>query len=138
MRAGRGNDVVFGGRGDDVLWAGAGADVQYGGEGNDVFHALANDNQRDVLNCGPGNDTAYVVEHDPVTLHGCESVIRLSQADAAASGRRQRRRRLAGGRGRATRPQPGCAPYRRLACEMRPGRMTPQTRRRLSTFGRAA
>ena len=67
-----------------MLWVGAGADVQYGGEGNDVLHALANDNQRDVLGCGPGNDTAYVVEHDPVTLRGCESVIRLSQADAAA------------------------------------------------------
>jgi len=26
---------------------------------------------------------AYVIEHDPVRLHGCEQVIRLSQADAA-------------------------------------------------------
>src|SRR5712691_328111 len=81
---GSGNDVLRGGQGDDVIWNGAGADVAYGGPGNDVLQALANDNQRDVLDCGPGYDTAYVIEHDPVTLHGCEVVIRLSAADAAS------------------------------------------------------
>lgn len=84
VRGGPGNDVIYGGPGDDVLWPGAGADVQYGGQGNDVLHALANDNQRDILDCGPGFDVAYVIEHDPVTLHGCEQVIRLSPDDAAA------------------------------------------------------
>jgi hypothetical protein len=66
------------------MWAGPGADVQYGGTGNDVLHALANDNQPDVLDCGPGYDVAYVIEHDPVRLHGCEQVIRLTAAQAAA------------------------------------------------------
>jgi Ca2+-binding RTX toxin-like protein len=84
VRGGPGNDIIYGGAGDDVIWAGAGGDVQYGGTGNDVLHALANDNQRDVLDCGPGYDVAYVIEHDPVTLHGCEQVIRLSPDDAAA------------------------------------------------------
>ena len=81
-----GNDIVYGGDGNDVIWVGAGADVQYGGPGNDVLHALANDNERDVLDCGPGFDVAYIVEHDPVTLHGCEQVIRLTPAEAAAAG----------------------------------------------------
>jgi hypothetical protein len=48
------------------------------------LHALANDNQRDVLDCGPGYDVAYVIEHDPVTFHGCEQVVRLSPDQAAA------------------------------------------------------
>ena len=83
-RGGEGNDVLYGGDGNDVMWAGAGADVQYGGPGNDVLHSLANDNQRDVLDCGPGYDVAYVIEHDPVTLQGCEVVIRLTAEQAAA------------------------------------------------------
>lgn len=83
-RGGPGNDVIYGGDGNDVLWVGAGADVQYGGEGNDILHALANDNQPDVVNCGPGYDVAYVVVHDPVRLHGCEQVIRLTPEEAAA------------------------------------------------------
>ena len=84
VRGGPGNDVLYGGPGDDVLWAGAGADVQYGGDGNDVLHALANDNQRDVLDCGRGYDVAYIIVHDPVALHGCEQVIRLTPDQAAA------------------------------------------------------
>jgi Ca2+-binding RTX toxin-like protein len=63
---------------------GAGADVQYGGPGNDILHALANDNEADILDCGTGFDVAYVIEHDPVRLHGCERVIRLSPGQAAA------------------------------------------------------
>ncbi|OAI54705.1 hypothetical protein AYO48_04745 [Gaiella sp. SCGC AG-212-M14] len=50
----------------------------------DSFHALANDNTRDVMDCGPGRDVAYVIQHDPVTLRGCEQVIRLSPELAAA------------------------------------------------------
>ena len=84
IRGGPGNDVLYGGMGNDVTWPGAGADVQYAGDGNDVLHALANDNQPDILNCGPGYDVAYVIVHDPVRLRGCEQVIRLSPAEAAA------------------------------------------------------
>jgi Ca2+-binding RTX toxin-like protein len=77
--------VIYGGDGNDVLWVGAGADVQYGGPGNDILHALANDNQPDIVNCGPGYDVAYVIVHDPVRLHGCEQVIRLTPEQAAAT-----------------------------------------------------
>jgi hypothetical protein len=84
-RGGPGNDVVYGGAGNDVLWVGGGADVQYGGGGNDILHALANDNQPDIIDCGRGYDVAYVIVHDPVRLHGCEQVIRLSPDEAAAT-----------------------------------------------------
>src|SRR6476661_6625363 len=84
VRGGPGNDVIYGGEGNDVTWAGGGADVQFGGQGSDVLHALANDNTRDVMDCGPGLDVAYVIQHDPVTLRGCEQVIRLSPEQAAA------------------------------------------------------
>ena len=84
MRGGPGNDAIFGGQGNDVTWAGAGADVQNTGAGNDILHALANDNQPDILDCGPGFDVAYVITHDPARFHGCEQVVRLSPEDAAA------------------------------------------------------
>jgi RTX calcium-binding nonapeptide repeat (4 copies) len=84
LRGGPANDALYGGSGNDVIWAGAGADVQTGGTGNDILHALANDNQPDILNCGPGFDVAYVIVHDPARFHGCEQVIRLSPDQAAA------------------------------------------------------
>ena len=84
VRGGPGNDVLYGGDGNDVMWPGAGVDVQYGGDGNDILHALANDNEPDVLNCGPGYDVAYVIVHDPARFHGCEQVIRLTPEEAAA------------------------------------------------------
>ena len=79
-----GADVIYARGGNDVIWAGAGADVQSGGAGNDILHALANDNQPDILNCGPGFDVAYVIAHDPARFHRCEQVIRLSPEQAAA------------------------------------------------------
>ena len=84
IRAHAGNDVLYGGNGNDVMWPGSGVDVQYGGAGNDVLHALANDNQPDILNCGPGSDTALVIRNDPVKLRGCERIVRLSPDEAAA------------------------------------------------------
>ena len=84
VRGGPGNDVLYGAKGNDVMWPGAGADVQYGGEGNDILHALANDNQPDILNCGPGYDVAYVIVHDPARFRGCEQVIRLTPEQAAS------------------------------------------------------
>lgn len=84
VRGGPGNDVIYGGPGNDVIWPGAGADVQYGGQGNDVLHALANDNQPDILDCGPGYDVAYVIVHDPVRFRGCEQIVRLTPDQAAA------------------------------------------------------
>jgi Ca2+-binding RTX toxin-like protein len=84
VRGGPGNDVVYGGPDNDVIWPGAGADVQYAGQGNDVVHALANDNQPDILDCGPGYDVAYVIVHDPARFRGCEQIIRLTAEEAGA------------------------------------------------------
>jgi Ca2+-binding RTX toxin-like protein len=84
VRGRPGNDVLYGGAGNDVMWPGSGVDVQYGGTGNDVLHALANDNQPDILDCGPGFDTAIVIEHDPARFRGCEQIVRLSPEEAAA------------------------------------------------------
>ncbi|HZT44951.1 MAG TPA: hypothetical protein VFA24_02125 [Gaiellaceae bacterium] len=84
LRGGPGNDVLYGGDGGDVMWPGSGVDVQYGGAGNDVLHALANDNQPDIISCGPGFDTAIVIAHDPARFQGCEKIVRLSPEEAAA------------------------------------------------------
>src|SRR4051812_37350697 len=65
VRGGPGNDVIYGGEGNDVTWAGGGADVQFGGEGDDGLHALAHDNTRDVMDCGPGVGGAHGIEHHP-------------------------------------------------------------------------
>ncbi len=64
LRGGHDSDVLRGGPGDDTLWGGFGADVELGGPGNDTLYALANDNRLDVLDCGPGDDTAHVNVHE--------------------------------------------------------------------------
>lgn len=80
----QGDDVLRGGDGNDSIWAGVGADRESGGRGDDVLHALANDNRVDVLDCGPGNDVAYLnaAEHDRTI--DCETIHVRSPADAAA------------------------------------------------------
>jgi Ca2+-binding RTX toxin-like protein len=67
-----GNDVLYGGIGADTLYGGPGKDRLYGGPGNDVLRAR--DNQRDLVDCGSGRDTAYVDRLDRVS--GCERVTR--------------------------------------------------------------
>jgi Ca2+-binding RTX toxin-like protein len=89
IRGHDGGDVIYGGQGNDVVRGGPGNDVIYGGQstgdGNDILHALANDNQPDVLNCGPGYDIAFVIVHDPARFHGCEQIVRLTPEEAAAT-----------------------------------------------------
>ena len=53
-----GNDRLVGGPGDDTLDGGAGKDTLQGGAGNDVLKAK--DGARDVVDGGPGTDTATV------------------------------------------------------------------------------
>jgi Ca2+-binding RTX toxin-like protein len=67
---------VRGGDGNDRLWAGSGEDTVYGGDGDDVLHALANDNQADVLDCGAGKDVAVINAREPHDLAAanCERV----------------------------------------------------------------
>jgi Ca2+-binding RTX toxin-like protein len=76
VHAGSGADVVYGGKGNDSLWGGRGQDRLYGGPGDDVLHALADDNQRDLLDCGPGNDVAWVNVKDRglYRIVNCETV----------------------------------------------------------------
>jgi Ca2+-binding RTX toxin-like protein len=73
------NDVVSGGEGNDRLWPGKGEDIQYGGDGNDRLHALANDNQQDILDCGAGRDVAIINAREPHDLAAanCEVVRRV-------------------------------------------------------------
>jgi Ca2+-binding RTX toxin-like protein len=66
--AAQGRDVSYGEDGDDNLWALARRDVHgpndlagdtlNGGAGNDTFHTR--DGERDVVDCGPGVDTALI------------------------------------------------------------------------------
>lgn len=72
LRGGAGNDVLYGGAGNDTLIGGTGKDTIYGGPGTDTI--LAVDGQRDVVDCGPGRDTATADRKD--VLHNCEKVVR--------------------------------------------------------------
>ena len=79
-----GDDLLVGGLGDDAIWAGHGRDRESGGPGNDTLHALADDNQLDVLDCGPGDDVAYLNASERARTIGCEKIRVLSPAEAAA------------------------------------------------------
>jgi Ca2+-binding RTX toxin-like protein len=80
IHGGKGGDVLIGGWGDDVLRGadgrdelvgGPGRDRLFGGNHDDVIKAQGGD--ADFIDCGDGDDTAYV---DPVdTVTGCEQVI---------------------------------------------------------------
>lgn len=74
-----GNDTILGGGGDDVLRGGVGGDVITGGPGADRIFGedgsdtiQAADGERDVIDCGPGTDRAYVDSFDVVK--NCEIV----------------------------------------------------------------
>jgi Ca2+-binding RTX toxin-like protein len=90
VRAGAGDDTVYGGGGNDWLYGGVGDDTIFGGAGNDVLsggaghdglysgtgsdHVDVRDGERDVVDCGPGIDTARVDRFD--VLRHCERVKR--------------------------------------------------------------
>jgi Ca2+-binding RTX toxin-like protein len=73
--AGRGQDESWGEAGDDTLWALARRDVHgrndiqgdvlHGGEGNDTFKTR--DGEADVIDCGPGVDTALLDFKDVIS-----------------------------------------------------------------------
>jgi Ca2+-binding RTX toxin-like protein len=73
VRARGGNDVVDGGTEADRLDGGSGRDRLIGGRGNDTI--LARDDERDTIECGWGDDRAFVDRVDRV-LRGCERVHR--------------------------------------------------------------
>jgi len=70
LLGGMGDDRIDGGPGNDVLTGGAGADVLVGGDGSDTIYAA--DGERDIVDCGAGNDRAVVDSVDVVK--NCELV----------------------------------------------------------------
>jgi Ca2+-binding RTX toxin-like protein len=70
LLTGKGSDVSRGGPGKDRLFDDEGHDRLIGGPGNDRFSAL--DGERDVIDCGPGEDIAIIDRFDVAT--GCEHV----------------------------------------------------------------
>jgi Ca2+-binding RTX toxin-like protein len=74
IKGGEDNDVEYGGAGNDSMWVGRGADAEYGGPGEDVLHALADDNRMDIVDCGAGQDVAWlnVAEKGKYVIRGCE------------------------------------------------------------------
>ena len=67
-----GNDNLSGTELADTINAGAGDDVINGLGGNDTI--LARDEGPDTIDCGPGNDTAYV-DRSEDGVYDCETVI---------------------------------------------------------------
>ncbi len=65
-----GDDCLSGGSGADTITGGGGEDVLNGGTGNDTINAQ--DDQRDVIDCGGGTDVANVDAIDVVV--NCETV----------------------------------------------------------------
>jgi Ca2+-binding RTX toxin-like protein len=82
LHGGDGRDVLYGGNGNDSIWGGLDADIEYGGPGDDTLHSLANDNAVDILDCGPGNDTAFVnarkYNAHLIKVHACENIVLVS------------------------------------------------------------
>jgi hypothetical protein len=71
---GAGDDYLSGGDGNDVITGGPGSDTILGGAGSDTIYAA--DGERDYIDCGPGNDRAYVDALDVVK--NCEVVTLVS------------------------------------------------------------
>lgn len=77
-----GNDTILGGAGDDRLYGGAGNDVITGGSGGDRVYGGAGsdsidvaDGERDIVDCGPGNDRVVADIVDVIDT-SCEVVAR--------------------------------------------------------------
>lgn len=72
LEGGRDRDILDGGAGDDQLNGGHDPDAVAGGPGNDRI--LARGGGRDVVDCGPGRDVAFVDSRDVVRR--CERISR--------------------------------------------------------------
>ena len=108
----KGADAVSGNDGNDSLFGGWGPDRVFGGSGNDVLHALAADGDLDLLNCGPGDDKAWILQSErPRTqLVRLRGRLRRRQPDLRPGRGRERGRRHRSGRVVASgrvRPGPG-------------------------------
>ena len=76
-----GADTLYGGRGRDTLVGGPGEDMFFGGRGADVIRA-SGDGSVDEVNCGVGDDVAFVDATDVVNAD-CETVYVLAEGPPA-------------------------------------------------------
>jgi Ca2+-binding RTX toxin-like protein len=79
VRGLRGPDRLYGNGGKDEVVGGYGEDKLYGGNGNDLLRSQDIFSQsgayRDVVDCGPGNDSARADFRDRVNKDNCEDVV---------------------------------------------------------------
>ena len=82
LYGGKGRDKLFGLGGDDLLVGGPGEDQLNGAAGNDVIVA-GDDKVSDEVNCGRGEDVAYVSgpDHSSLSEQGCETVKTFKSMD---------------------------------------------------------
>ena len=73
LNGGIGNDRLLGGVGNDRIIGGPGRDTIEGSPGNDAIEAR--DKTRDIINCGPGQDTVIADRIDTVSRN-CETIRR--------------------------------------------------------------
>jgi len=66
-------DDLFGGAGADVIVGGGGDDAMHGKAGDDEMRAASDDSGGDFVDCGDGNDQAWVDPGDAVDPD-CETV----------------------------------------------------------------
>jgi Ca2+-binding RTX toxin-like protein len=72
LYGGAGNDTVLGREGNDHIYGNPGSDMLFGNLGKDTIYSFG-DRGEDVVNCGAGNDTAFVDKIDRVNKN-CETV----------------------------------------------------------------
>ena len=78
--AAQGDDNINGDSGDDTIQGFGGADILKGSSGNDrIFHFISDlatfrDSSKDTIDCGSGNDEAWINTRDGDTAVNCETV----------------------------------------------------------------
>jgi Ca2+-binding RTX toxin-like protein len=80
FEGGQGNDNIYGANGSDQIQGGPGADYIISGEGDDIiWHGYGGatdqpDGSKDVVDCGPGIDKAWINNEEGDEAHDCELV----------------------------------------------------------------
>ena len=72
LYGGAANDTVLGREGNDHIYGNPGSDTLFGNLGKDTIYSFG-DRGEDVVNCGAGDDTAYVDRTDRINKN-CETV----------------------------------------------------------------
>ncbi|HTZ05691.1 MAG TPA: hypothetical protein VMB53_08040, partial [Gaiellaceae bacterium] len=113
-----GYDVIYGGDGNDVInVSGPGRSKVYGGNGSDTIYAA--NNEKDTIDCGPGQDRAVI---DPLdVVHNCE-VVEVGGSSGSGSGSNSVNHRTSSKpktRGKSVSPLPSDARTRRAVAPAR-------------------